>query len=41
MAARSYRTALAMNPDHEVEEETLTALEKLGVRADERTDEDD
>ena len=34
MAARSYRRALALNPDHEVEEETLTALEKLGVRAD-------
>ncbi len=38
MAARSYRRALALDPDHTVAEETLKALEKLGVRAD---DEDD
>ena len=34
MAARSYRRALALDPDHEVAEEVLKALEKLGVRAD-------
>jgi Flp pilus assembly protein TadD len=38
MAARSYRRALALDPDHEVAEEVLEALEKLGVRAE---DEDD
>jgi tetratricopeptide (TPR) repeat protein len=42
MAARSYRRALAMDADHEVAEEVLRALEKLGVRAeDEDEDEDD
>jgi tetratricopeptide (TPR) repeat protein len=42
MAARSYRRALSMDPDHEVAEEVLTALEQLGVRADdEEEDEDD
>jgi Flp pilus assembly protein TadD len=42
MAARSYRRALAMSPDHEVEEEVLVALEKLGIRAvDPDEDEDD
>jgi hypothetical protein len=42
MAARSYRRALAMDADHEVAEEVLKALEKLGVRADdEGEDEDD
>jgi tetratricopeptide (TPR) repeat protein len=43
MAARSYRRALALDPDREVAEETLTALEKLGVRADDedRDEEDD
>ena len=42
MAARSYRRALAMDADHEVAEEVLKALEKLGVRAeDEDEDEDD
>jgi hypothetical protein len=41
-AARSYRRALAMGADHEVAEEVLKALEKLGVRAeDEDEDEDD
>ena len=40
MAARSYRRALELDPNHEVAEETLTALEKLGVRADDQ-DEDD
>jgi tetratricopeptide (TPR) repeat protein len=34
MAARSYRRALAVDADHEVAEEVLRALEKLGVRAD-------
>ena len=33
-AARSYRRALALDPDRAVAEETLEALEKLGVRAD-------
>ena len=41
MAARSYRRALALNPDHEVEEETLKALEKLGVRADDADEDED
>jgi hypothetical protein len=42
MAARSYRRALAMDPDRTVAEETLEALEKLGVpAADEDEDEDD
>jgi tetratricopeptide (TPR) repeat protein len=42
MAARSYRRALAMDADHEVTEEVLKALEKLGVRAeDEDEDQDD
>jgi tetratricopeptide (TPR) repeat protein len=42
MAARSYRRALAMDADHEVAEEVLKALEKLGVPAeDEDEDEDD
>jgi Tfp pilus assembly protein PilF len=42
MAARSYRRALAMDADHEVAEEVLKALEKLGVAAeDEAEDEDD
>ena len=42
MAARSYRRALAMDADHEVAEEVLKALEKLGVRAeDDDQDEDD
>ena len=39
MAARSYRRALSLSPDQEVEEETLKALEKLGVRADDEDDE--
>ena len=30
LAARSYRQALEMNPDHEVEQEVLEALERLG-----------
>ncbi len=37
-AARSYRRALGLDPDHAIAEETLQALEKLGFRAD---DEDD
>jgi len=44
MAERSYRRALSLGPDREVEEETLLALEKLGVRMgddDEDEDEDD
>jgi Flp pilus assembly protein TadD len=40
-AARSYRRALTLSPDASVEEETLTALEKLGVRAREDDDEDE
>jgi len=40
-AARSYRLALALDPDHAVAEETLQALERLGVRADDEEDEDD
>ena len=41
-AARSYRRVLAMDPDRTVAEETLEALEKLGVRADgEDGDEDE
>ena len=38
MAARSYRRALALSPDREVEEEVLQSTEKLGIRPD---DEDD
>ena len=42
MAARTYRRALAMGPDHEVAEEVLKALETLGVRAkDEDEDHDE
>ncbi len=42
MAARSYRRALALDPDRAVEEEALEALQKLGVSADgEDEDEDD
>ena len=41
MAARSYRRALALDPDHEVAEETLEALEKLGVRADDEDEDED
>jgi tetratricopeptide (TPR) repeat protein len=42
MAARSYRRALAMGADHEVAEEVLEALDRLGVRAeDEEEDEDE
>ena len=40
-AARSYRRALATNPDHEVTEEVLKALEKLGVSADAAGDDED
>ena len=40
MAALSYRRALALDPDPTVEQETLEALEKLGVRAND-DDEDD
>jgi len=39
-AARSYRRALAMGADHEVAEEVLKALEKLGLPA-EHADEDE
>jgi Flp pilus assembly protein TadD len=41
MAARSFRRALEMNPDHTVEEETLQALEKLGVRRDDHDEDED
>lgn len=41
MAARSYRRALAMDADHEVVEEVLRALEKLGVRADDEDEDED
>jgi hypothetical protein len=34
LAARSFRRALSMDPDHAVAEEVLLALEKLGVRSD-------
>jgi tetratricopeptide (TPR) repeat protein len=40
-AARSYRRALAMDADHEVAEEVLKALEKLGVRADDGDENED
>jgi Flp pilus assembly protein TadD len=40
-AARSYRRALAMGADPEVEEEVLKALEKLGVRADAEDEDQD
>jgi Flp pilus assembly protein TadD len=39
-AAQSYRLALALGPDPAVAEETLEALEKLGVRADEEDADD-
>ncbi len=41
MAARSYRRALEMDADHEVAEEVLKALEKLGVRADDGDENED
>jgi Flp pilus assembly protein TadD len=41
MAARSYRRALAMGPDHEVAEEVLKALETLGVRAEDEDEDHD
>jgi hypothetical protein len=41
MAARSYRRALAMGPDHEVAEEVLKAMEKLGISADEADEDED
>jgi tetratricopeptide (TPR) repeat protein len=40
-AARSYRRALEMGADHEVAEEVLKALEKLGVRAEDEDEEKD
>ena len=40
-AARSYRHALAMSPDRSVEEETLAALEKLGVFPEDDNEDDD
>ena len=40
-AARSYRRALALDPDPTVAEETLEALEKLGVRADDEDEDED
>jgi len=39
MAARSYRRALELDPDPEVAEETLEALEKLGTRGEDEDDE--
>jgi tetratricopeptide (TPR) repeat protein len=41
MAARSYRRALALDPDQVVEEEALEALQKLGVSADGEDDDED
>jgi tetratricopeptide (TPR) repeat protein len=41
MAARSYRRALTLSPGREVEEETLQALEKLGVPVESDDEEDD
>jgi tetratricopeptide (TPR) repeat protein len=41
LAARSYRRALALNPDPTVAEETLKALEQLGVRADDEDEDED
>ncbi len=40
-AARSYRRALEMDADHEVAEEVLKALEKLGIRPDDEDEDDD
>ena len=40
LAARSYRRALGLSPDREIEEETLQALEKLGVPADDNDEGD-
>jgi tetratricopeptide (TPR) repeat protein len=40
LAARSYRHALTLSPDREIEEETLAALEKLGVQGDDEDEED-
>jgi hypothetical protein len=40
-AARSYRQALALSPERSVEEETLEALEKLGVRDVDEDDDDE
>ncbi len=39
MAARSYRRALELDPDPEVAEETLEALQKLGTRGEDEDDE--
>jgi len=41
LAARSYRRALALDPEPAVAEETLKALEALGVGADDADDDDD
>jgi tetratricopeptide (TPR) repeat protein len=41
LAARSFRRALALSPDREVEEETLQAMEKLGVPVEGDDEEDD
>jgi Flp pilus assembly protein TadD len=41
LAARSYRRALALNPDKSVAEETLEALEKLGVGANGEDEDED
>ena len=41
LAARSFRRALALSPDREVEEETLQAMEKLGVPVEEDDEDDD
>ena len=40
-AARSYRRALAMDPDPSVAEEALEALEKLGVHPDDEDEDED
>jgi Flp pilus assembly protein TadD len=40
-AARSYRRALALGPDQEVAEETLKALERLGLPVDDEDEDQD
>jgi len=40
-AIQSYRRALVLSPDPDVERETLDALQKLGVNAADEDDEDE
>ena len=40
-AARSFRRVLSMSPDRVVEEETLEAMEKLGIRPDDDDEDED